>query len=553
MKDIEVDVEEIRLLCDYASDYLGVGELADFTPVTFEQLLLDIYPRKVIAPPESAEETVAAARTLVEFLLDSGEIGTKMAGRMRERLTEIAPEMPAALADTSKFGMAKSLFAAMGADDDSGDTPLPFPTGFAAAGRQARQAEAAECDCWECSPLPAVRLPTGADVAAAVRADGLLRHAHEVVAWMRHGGRTPTARGALRVRDARRATGELGVPAPALAWELALSIGLASTGPHEETAGPPALADRDDAEVLDLWAGAVAFLTGGPLAPVTGSPRVDAELPVLHDLLYRSQEPLTLEAFGEHMSGAWGADERDPPDAPQEPPEDLGAALDALALLGTVERDGDELRLTPQGLWGLREVYSRMGLTAPVAPDPADGDASVLIDALLGGVRPAQAETDVTGWLERRTPPEAAHDLLEAARGGGAPHRGAAARVLDRLGPEAASSVRSFLEDLQLRPHAVRWLERHGLDAPDLTPQEILWLDVDVLAAVVPAAEADPAAFESTVAAARPSARVIEEMWQVDHPDVAEVLDLLGRHLPDKDAAKAARKAAFKARSRGIH
>lgn len=51
LKDIDVDVEEIRLLCDYASDYLGVGELADFTPVTFEQLLLDIYPRKVIAPP----------------------------------------------------------------------------------------------------------------------------------------------------------------------------------------------------------------------------------------------------------------------------------------------------------------------------------------------------------------------------------------------------------------------------------------------------------------------------------------------------------------------
>ncbi|MEO3812442.1 hypothetical protein ABGB17_25870 [Sphaerisporangium sp. B11E5] len=556
LKDIEVDVEEIRLLCDYASDYLGIGELADFTPVTFEQLLLDIYPRKVITPPESAEQTVAAARTLVDFLLDSGEIGTKMAGRMRERINEIAPEMPAALADTTKFGMAKSLFAAMGADDDLDGTPAPFPTGFSAAARPARSEE---CDCWECSPLPAVRLPAPEDVAAAVRSDGLLRHAHQVVTWMRDGGRTPTARGAMRVRDARRVTGELGVPVPGLAWELAVSVGLAEVDDKGAVEVPPGfrpLTARDDEEVLELWAGTVAFLTGGPLAPVTRSPRVDAELPVLHDLLYRAPESLTLESFGEHLSGVWGADERDPPDAPEVPeeaPQDLAAALDDLARLGTVERAGEVLRLTPQGLWGLREVYSRMGMTAPVAPDPAGGDAGGLIAALLGGVPLAQAESDVTRWLERRTPSEAAHALLEAVRGGAAPHRGVAASVLDRLGPEAAPSVRPFLDDTELRPHAARWLDRHGLDAPDLTPEEILWLDVDVLAAAVPTAEADPEGFAKTVAAAHPSARVIEEMWRVDHPDVAEVLDLLGRHLPDKDIAKAARKAAFKARSRGIH
>ncbi|MFC6084938.1 hypothetical protein [Sphaerisporangium aureirubrum] len=620
-KDIEVDVEEIRLLCDYASDYLNVGELADITPATFEQLLLDIYPRKVIAPPESAEETVAASLTLVDFLLDSGEIGTKMAARMRDRITEIAPEMPAALADTTKFGMAKSLFAAMGADDEALDgPPQPFPSGFPAVPRPVRQAAESEaCDCWECSPLPAVRLPAPEEVAEAVRADGLLRHAHQVVVWMRDGGHTPTARGALRVRDARRITADLGVPAPALAWELALSVGLAEVykddngdkatkgdkaakGPKGAVAVPEGfrpLAARDDEEVLDLWAGTVAFLTGGPLAQVTGSPQVDAELLVLHDLLYRSPEPLPLETFGDHLSGVWGTDERDPPaahggpsgtshdttgpraaaprvpahpasgpgeppsapahssddplDGPDEPLDALAVAMDELARFGTVERAEEAVRLTPHGLWGLREVYSRMGMTAPVAPDPAGGDAEGLVAALLGGVTPAQAELDIARWLERRTPAEAAHDLLEAVRGAEAPRRGVAAGVVDRLGPEAAPSVRAFLDDPELRPHAVRWLDRHGLDAPELTPEEILWMNVDTLAVAVPTADDDSAGFARALAAARPSTQVIEEMWRVDHPDVAEVLDLLGRHLPDKDVAKAARKAAFKARSRGIH
>jgi hypothetical protein len=39
-------------------------------------------------------------------------------------------------------------------------------------------------------------------------------------------------------------------------------------------------------------------------------------------------------------------------------------------------------------------------------------------------------------------------------------------------------------------------------------------------------------------------------MWRLDHPDVLEVLTLIGDHHPDKKIAKAARKAAFKATSR---
>jgi hypothetical protein len=42
---------------------------------------------------------------------------------------------------------------------------------------------------------------------------------------------------------------------------------------------------------------------------------------------------------------------------------------------------------------------------------------------------------------------------------------------------------------------------------------------------------------------------MVREMWRIDHPNVTEVLEALGDHHPDKGLAKAARKAAFRARS----
>ena len=64
----------------------------------------------------SAGETIAAARALVDFLEEAGEVDAERAAAMRARLDEIEPELPAALADTSRYGMAKSMFSAIDAD-----------------------------------------------------------------------------------------------------------------------------------------------------------------------------------------------------------------------------------------------------------------------------------------------------------------------------------------------------------------------------------------------------------------------------------------------------
>lgn len=525
---LDVDVDEVRLLCDYASDYLDVNELGDFTPVTFEELLLNIYPRKVIAPPESAPETVAAARTLVDFLLATEEIGGKMAVRMRAVLDRIEPEMPIALADTSKFGMAKSLFSAMGADTlEEGDVSVPA----------VEEPVAEFCDCPGCSPLPPARLAPREALAESALRVPLLTDVRRLVQWMLAGGRTPTVKGRLRVRDAAEATAQLAVAAPGLLWELAVHTGLVEV---EGTA----VFDGEDFDPLDTWAAVVEFLvekeTGGA---VTGDRSLDEELYGLCDMLYRLQAPVPIPLVMEYLEEIGLLDDGE---------VDVAEAVRGLAYCGIAEPSEETLELTALAVWGLREHYTDLGIEAPEAADLTAADAPELIEGLLSGMPTEMAEADIEGWLRSRTPQQAAAELLGAASGAPSVVRGIAVTIVDRLGPDAEPAVRRCLDEAELRPHAIHWLSTRGLAAPALSQEEVLWMSVDMLALAMPAAEDDPETFAENMAASGPPAHVIEEMWRVDHPEVVEVLELLGRSLNDQNVAKAARKAAFKARSRAI-
>ncbi|MFI6905400.1 hypothetical protein ACIBKY_29345 [Nonomuraea sp. NPDC050394] len=509
-RGVEVDADEVRLLCDYASDYLGVNELADFAPSTFDDLLLSIYPRKVIAPPESAPESIAAAGTLVDYLESSGAAGADRARAMRARLSEIAEEMPAALADPANFGMAKSLFSSIGPESLEQDIAIPSAD---APGSELPEIEEAPCDCPACTPLPAVRLASARELEAALGGVALLADRDRLLAWLGDRGSTPTAKGALRAKDAAAAP----VPEPRLLWALA---------GHEGLSG---------------WASTVAHLvehdTGGA---VTGLPELDDALYDLLDRLYRLQARVPDEVVADHVFELADAD------------VDVEAVLDRLAWCGLVERRHDGAGLSPLAVWGLRELYLAHGRDAPEAPDLAAADAVGLIEGLLDGMPTEAAEHDIERWLAGRTPDQAAAELLAAATGAPAVARGIAVTIVDHLGPAAEPALRAVLDDGELRPHAIHWLTSRGLPAPPLTQDELLWVSVDMLALAMPAAREDPEIFAENMAASGPPAHLIEEMWRVDHPDVVDVLELLGRSLPGSGEAKAARKAAFKARSRAI-
>ncbi|MEV7523622.1 hypothetical protein [Streptomyces sp. NPDC091371] len=211
------------------------------------------------------------------------------------------------------------------------------------------------------------------------------------------------------------------------------------------------------------------------------------------------------------------------------------------------------VRLTPLGRYGIRARLLEAGVEAPAVGDLADKGA----DALLDGVSrypESAAQAEIEQWLTGRALPAAVAELLAAARGDdeGAPlRRLRCQQALAPAGPEAEPAVRAVLGDPELGGLARVWLaERGAADVPAPDGAMVFWLTVDTIAAQLAAdgeTEELPLLMETLTAH---HAGFFDQVWRVEHPATAYVLEAMGRLHPDKKAAKEARKAAFKARSR---
>lgn len=214
------------------------------------------------------------------------------------------------------------------------------------------------------------------------------------------------------------------------------------------------------------------------------------------------------------------------------------------------------VRLTPLGLYGIRARMLEAGAAAPAVGDLADKGA----DALLDGIAyypEAAARAEIQLWLAGRGADgavPAAAELLAAARGTdeGAPLRRLhCQQALALAGEEAEPAVRAVLGDPELGGLARVWLAEHGAtDVPVPSETMVFWLAIDTIAAQL---DADGELDELQGLVEGLSAQhtgFFDEVWRVDHPATAEVLEAMGRLHSDKKAAKDARKAAFKARSR---
>ncbi|MFI2261841.1 hypothetical protein OHU45_28880 [Streptomyces tubercidicus] len=213
------------------------------------------------------------------------------------------------------------------------------------------------------------------------------------------------------------------------------------------------------------------------------------------------------------------------------------------------------VRLTPLGVYAVRARMLDAGVHAPAVGDLADKGADVLLDALPEypeGL--AQAESEL--WLAARTPLDAARDLLTAARGDDerAPRRRLAAQqTLSLISPDAEAALRAVLDDRQLGGLSRVWLAERGLPGiPEPSQEMIFWLTVDTIAAQLDIADDDAATElrDLVQGLTEQHSGFFDTVWRVDHPAAADVLEAMGRLHPDKKAAKEARKAAFKARSR---
>ena len=320
-------------------------------------------------------------------------------------------------------------------------------------------------------------------------------------------------------------------------------------------------AGRPD-EALDLW--------GAALDTVLGLENLDG----LTTALYTAARPVRLDALFEAYAAAVGAmtdssgtrSPGDPagsagsaaaePDGPPAP--GLEPGLELLADLGVVELGADEddadeagltVTLSPIGLWAIRDRLQQRGWRVPVLGGSADGGAAAVL-AVLADYDAEDGEAEIAAWLARRSPAQAAEELTEAASQGSPGLRGAAFAVMDRVGSAAVPAVRRALADPVLRPHAAVWLREHGEEAR-LSRDDSAWLLVDLGAGLL-----EEAAPDAVVAELLPDlpphaqAELVAGLWRVEHPAVTDLLTTLSDHHPEPDVAKAARKAAFKARSR---
>jgi hypothetical protein len=601
------DADEARLLLGLLRDHLGVG-LADLSEGDLGELLLEVYPRKVtVLEADDADCVIPTVRDLLAFCRDTGRLSEAKAARLEAELEDIEPRFADAVMDPANWGMARSLTQAMAADGvDFSDQAavdrwisaynggLPGLGGIGAADRAGTGPYDEEVDLAEAfglpDRLPPLRLPDDGELAEAARASALLDHARKLAEWVGD-KREIVDEYDLAPSGAAEAAAALGVSADELAyvWHFADHTEFLSFHDTYVTAGPAAedWPSADDDQALETWQMALAeALSCGLLAGIDPDDNATLNLDfagagaaiVMMLFLSRTEgvpaaelremlREMTTAQFSPDLAdeswSAWTEEHGDPARVLLERLRDLGAVelhrpSDDDAAEGATGSDDGVVRLTPLATWALRTQLEDGGVDIPVLPPVQQLTAADLI-ALADGGTQQEVAAELTAWLELRGADAAADELLQAAATGSAADRLFATALTSRIGVAAEPRWRQALDDPRLRPHAkIALTQLAGNEPPNApaglepTPEDLAWLLTDAIAATCHDLEPGEAADElrESLPPGEQSHKLLDVMWRLDHPDLAEVLTLVGDHHPDKKVAKAARKAAFKASSR---
>lgn len=217
------------------------------------------------------------------------------------------------------------------------------------------------------------------------------------------------------------------------------------------------------------------------------------------------------------------------------------------------EDAGGVITLTGLGVWAVQRRASAE-FDAPVVGMLADDSAADLLRKAADLAEDA-ARAEVEVWVARRSPGEAADELVAALPEVDDVGVGLAFGALLQLGEAAVDAVRTLRDDARLGSYAMVWLvDAQAPDAGDLevddTEQVALLhavLDLRGQSAVIGwlplalgvGADTGPDALAAAVG----------ELWRDRSDRAVEVLDAVASEHPDKRVAKAARKALFKLRS----
>ena len=585
--DPPLDAEDAGVALDWKYQY-GDGQLTTWTTDDLHEFVLSWCPRKLSMSADTAEPFLRAVGAFFTFLAGRGLLGSRSSGpeTLRRWCDRHTGRFVKEMRNPANFGMAKSLFAGVGGLEDD----VLSEEDVAALMRRVEGLSPEEFDAalgaGEVAELGPVRAPDPQEQRASATAAPVLATMARLHGYCAAPGRTLTSKGNLRLADARELvelleTGDRtesvrsAADLPELDWLVGVAADARVVRRHRGRLVAVAAWSRlDPTEALDRIVD-VALEQGldGPRGSWFASlGRADDEaLQLLADLAAAEVvgEPLDLDVAVEAI-----VDDVGPPGVSvsevvrQATARGVREQFDRLEQLGLlVQADvgrvldergvrwvrGGTGRLTAAGLGVAIRRLSDAGVTVTTRPDPATAGAGEMLD-LAEVIGPEDWLEDVRVWI--------------AGRGGGVVEEfGTALADADRE-PIAVLAVLAHVETLFAeRPVAVverllggrwdgiavNWLADHGVPHHlETDPARGLAGFVELLSVVLD--DAGPEAMVEMVPAGSDRAAtldVLERFWRLDHDRVPEVLEVTGRHHPDKAVAKAARNMLAKYRSRG--
>ncbi|ORW28754.1 hypothetical protein AWB91_25945 [Mycobacterium paraense] len=517
----------------------STGVLDEFTSDELAEFLVDWCPRRLTGRTDDAVNLCYAVGVYVDFMAATERLagGVERAARLRRTVDDLAPTVLAETRDPTP--------------EPSGEQAELFELPFASVPPPMSDVEEAAADAALLAKVTALRHYLGPD-GKELTDEGNLQAAdgRALVESLDTGDLrclnfvldVAVQAGAVGVQQ-RRVVPLPGWEArPAVARAAALFVAILEVGPlSSQCSGDQGHSD----ELLHLFDAGIVHWLVPLLAPdadeqpfeslvewaeLTIAPRLDQDRPDDADEV----EAFTEEGVARVLHTL----------------EDAGVArwtdgVESPRPFGPGYGTGGSVSLTALGRHLLPDYLEGAGY-APRRDSVAEAGGAELIDAMLAA-DDAQREALVAGWQADRPVVERVRMLTEAiAEAPSAASRLMGFVALHMFDIDVVEPLVRQLLDTPVAGHAALWLM--SVDRADAETLGSL-VDTAVLVDVLAGSVDDPKELCTLFGAAQEPLRLLENMWRHPAPETAPVLDALGRHLPDRTLAKAARKAAVRHRS----
>lgn len=580
----QADPADADVALDWKISY-GDGLLTTWSVPDLAEFALEWCPRKLSMPASLVPGFLDSMGEFFLFLAGQGLLEGAGPEQLRSWCTRHAHDVERAMADPRNFGMAKSQFSGVGGlenppEDQAGvESMMQRLQAMSPDEIDAVLGAGAEYGGHDDLGLPPVPRPTVEEVAASAAAAPIVGQMATLAAFCQAPGRTLTATGNPKVADAKVLSLELDAPRiagprdtaprsiqdfPELEWLLRVAlrarvvrrqrgklVAVAAWSKLDPPTMVARLADAALCEGLDGWYG-----VGGDLEESLDEEAFSVAVALLGT---RSAGPIDIDGLGgaiaEALVGPHGAGWRHVHQT-----QSVHIILDRLERCGVavqhgVDRSellsavGGSAEVTDVGVDVLVRWVEMTGAVVPDLPDPSSGTAAEML-ALVGRVDVEQFHQLLAVWADARGE-HVVDEMGEALADPGRPPSlmySTLEELQPALGDDRSRAVVRRLLGGRWDGLAVMWLSGRGDALAEAEPLRALHGIVDLFAAALD--DGGPEQLTAQLPAGG-SEGPLEDMWRLEHPRVREVLEVVGRHHPDKAVAKTARRSLAKLRSRG--